>query len=99
MRNIRSFIRSGEFFTFAAMVLMILSNIGQLTENIVARSFRYVSINTQNFESTIRSLANQNNIAVEGIFATDQSAPELAGNGLKYDVSIHLPLSFDASTC
>lgn len=78
------------------MVLMILTNIGQLTENIVARSFRYVSINTQEFESTIRSLANQNNIAVEGIFATDQSAPELAGNGLKYDVSIRFP---SASLC
>lgn len=79
---------SGEFFTFSAMVLMILSNIGQLTENMVARSFRYVSINTQDFEQSIRSIANQNNIAVNGIFASDQSSPELAGNGLKYNVSI-----------
>jgi hypothetical protein len=73
----------GELLTFAAMVLGILINIGQISNNIVARNIHYTEIDTTNFESTIRNLANQNNVNVDTIFASNQAAPELAGNGLK----------------
>lgn len=73
----------GELLTFAAMVLGILINVGQISNNIVARNLYYTSIDTTGFESAIRTIANQNNVNVDSVFASNQAAPELAGNGLK----------------
>ncbi|UZJ56478.1 hypothetical protein CBS101457_005798 [Exobasidium rhododendri] len=62
----------GELLTFAAMVLAILVNMGQISNNIVARSIYYTELDTTGF-------------TVSNAFASSQSAPELAGNGLKYN--------------
>lgn len=74
----------GELLTFAAMVLGILINMGQISTNRVARAIYYTSLDTTDFEANIRNVANQNNVNVDSVFASDQTATELAGNGLKY---------------
>jgi hypothetical protein len=57
------------------MVLAILVNVGQISNSVVARSIYYTEPDASGFtESTA--------------LATDQSAAELAGNGIKDVVSI-----------
>lgn len=75
----------GELLTFAAMVLGILVNVGQISENIVARNIYITSLDTTGFETALRTNANNQNVNVDSIFASDQAAPELAGNGVKDD--------------
>lgn len=72
-----------ELLTFSAMVLGILVNMGQISRNIVARNIYITSLDTTGFETALRTNANNQNVNVNDIFATDQSAPELAGNGVK----------------
>jgi len=69
------------------MVLAILVNMGQISNNIVARSIYYTELDTTNFETTIRNAANSGGVSVNSVYASDQAATELAGNGLKYQVS------------
>jgi len=71
----------GEFLTFGATVLMILANIGQLTNNVVSRHIRYVSLTTDGLQSSLR--ANANGATIDNIYASNQAAPELQGNGIK----------------
>ncbi|PWN33090.1 uncharacterized protein FA14DRAFT_192121 [Meira miltonrushii] len=73
----------GEFLTFAAMVLGILVNMGQISQNIVARNIYITSLDTTGFETALRTNANNQNVNVDDIFAANQAAPELAGNGVK----------------
>lgn len=71
---------TAQFLTFAATVLVVLANIGQLTNNIVARNIRFVSINALN----IANAASSNNVPVpSGFLATDQNAPVAQGQGIK----------------
>jgi len=52
-------------------------------DNVVSRNIRYVSIDTTNLEASLR--ANTTGTTIENIYANDQGAVELAGNGLKYN--------------
>ncbi|CAD6887317.1 unnamed protein product [Tilletia controversa] len=72
----------GEFLTFAAMVLAILGQIGQLSNNIVARNIRMAQITTIGTPGA-PSNSLQDALNVGNLFAQDQAALELAGNGIK----------------
>ena len=78
---------TGEFLTFSAMVLAILVNMGQISNNRVARAIYYTELDTTGFEDVIRSSANAGGVNVASVYASDQSSPVLAGNGLKDNVS------------
>lgn len=58
------------------MVLAILVNMGQITENIVARSIYYTRLDTANFQGS-------GTATLTGIYASNQGAAEGAGNGIK----------------
>ncbi|PWN51923.1 hypothetical protein IE53DRAFT_29609 [Violaceomyces palustris] len=70
-----------QFLTFSAMALAILANIGQITQNIVARHIRFVELNTSGFQNALEAAAPGANVG--NIYATNQGAPELQGNGIK----------------
>lgn len=67
------------------MVLGILVNIGQISPNMVARNIYWTALDTTGFETALRTVANQNNVNVDSIYASSQNSPELAGNGIKDD--------------
>lgn len=69
------------------MVLAILVNMGQISNNRVARSIYYTELDTTGFEGVIRNSANAGGVNVASVYASDQSSPVLAGNGLKDNVS------------
>ncbi|EST09976.1 Actin cortical patch SUR7/pH-response regulator PalI [Kalmanozyma brasiliensis GHG001] len=71
----------GGFFSFAAVVLCVFANIGQLSNNVVTRNIRYVSVDTRGLGDAL-SRAGQSNT---NIFAQDQSSPVGQGNGIKDD--------------
>ncbi|SNX81676.1 related to PUN1 - plasma membrane protein with a role in cell wall integrity [Melanopsichium pennsylvanicum] len=71
----------GEFLTFAAVILMVFANIGQLTNNIVTRNIRYVSVDT----SGLGNALSQSGANVSNLYASDQAAPVGAGNGIRND--------------
>lgn len=75
------------------MVLGIFINIGQISQNIVTRNIYYTSLDTTGFESILRTVANQNNVNVDNVYAPDQGADEAAGNGLKYKVSVLIDMT------
>ncbi|KAK0518815.1 hypothetical protein OC834_006478 [Tilletia horrida] len=73
----------GEFLTFAAMVLAILGQIGQLSNNIVARHIRMAGITTVSTTgATSQSFGDFLNVG-GNIYAQSQGAEELQGNGIK----------------
>ncbi|KAJ9476803.1 Integral membrane protein [Pseudozyma hubeiensis] len=74
-------IHVGEFLTFAAVVLAVFANIGQLSNNIVTRNIRYVSVDT----SGLGDALSRNGLAVGDLYASSQSSPVGQGNGLKED--------------
>lgn len=74
-------IHIGEFLTFAAVVLCVFANIGQLSNNIVTRNIRYVSVDTTGLGDAL-SRAGQN---VNNLYAQSQSSPVGQGNGIKND--------------
>ncbi len=56
-------IHIGEFLTFAAVVLCVFANIGQLSNNIVTRNIRYVSVDTTGLGDALsRAGQNVNNL-------------------------------------
>jgi hypothetical protein len=61
------------------MVLAILVNMGQLTENIVARSIYWTNLDTTSF--------TPGGTTPPAIFSTNQASPEGAMNGIKNEVS------------
>ncbi|KAE8219157.1 hypothetical protein CF319_g6874 [Tilletia indica] len=72
----------GEFLTFAAMVLAILGQIGQISNNIVARNIRMAQITTVGSPGA-PSNSFQDYLNVGNIYAQDQAAVEAEGNGIK----------------
>ena len=74
-------IHVGEFLTFAAVILMVFANIGQLTDNVVTRNIRYVSVDTSGLGAALaRSGANVNNL-----YAQNQADALGQGNGIRND--------------
>ncbi|CBQ67764.1 conserved hypothetical protein [Sporisorium reilianum SRZ2] len=71
----------GEFLTFAAVVLCVFANIGQLTNNIVTRNLRFVSVDTSGLGDALSRSGN----SVNNLYAQSQSSPVGVGNGLKND--------------
>lgn len=71
----------GEFLTFAAVVLCVFANIGQLTNNIVTRNIRYVSVDTSGLGDALSRSGN----AIGNLYASSQSSPVGQGNGIKND--------------
>lgn len=67
----------GEFLTFSAMVLAILVNMGQLTENIVARHLYLVNADLSGVQAAGNGGLGNN------VFAQNQASPLLQGNGLR----------------
>lgn len=74
-------IHVGEFLTFAAVVLCVFANIGQLTNNIVTRNIRYVSVDT----SGLGDALSRSGRSVSNLYASSASSPVGQGNGLKQD--------------
>ncbi|KAL9938689.1 hypothetical protein V8E36_002408 [Tilletia maclaganii] len=72
----------GEFLTFSAMVLAILGQIGQLSNNIVARHIRMAQITTVATPGSSSS-SFQDFLNVNGIYAQNQAAASGEGNGIK----------------
>jgi len=62
------------------MVLMILANIGQISQNIVSRHIYYVNIDAGNIQNAVAANANA---PVNNIFAGDQASPLLTNAGLR----------------
>ncbi|KDN53604.1 hypothetical protein K437DRAFT_241811 [Tilletiaria anomala UBC 951] len=73
----------GEFLTFAAMVLAILVNIGQISQNTVARHFYLVSADLTGLQNSLTTNAAATNVQAHDIYATDQASPLLQNNGLR----------------
>ncbi|KAN0063117.1 hypothetical protein ACQY0O_004280 [Thecaphora frezii] len=71
-----------QFLTFAALVLVILANIGQLTNNVVARNIRFISLDTRGLQDALTRAGVD---VPSNLYATDQSSPIAAGNGIKND--------------
>ncbi|PWZ02661.1 hypothetical protein BCV70DRAFT_229119 [Testicularia cyperi] len=67
----------GEFLTFAAVILCVFANIGQLTNNIVTRNIRFVEVNPTGLGDAIGGSVPA------GFYASDQSAAVAQGNGIK----------------
>ncbi|KAK0545422.1 hypothetical protein OC846_005682 [Tilletia horrida] len=80
----------GEFLTFGAMVLAILGQIGQLSNNIVARNIRMAVITTTGTPGS-QTDSFQDTLNVGGLYASNQAAEELQGNGIKerYDWGLY----------
>ncbi|EPQ28791.1 uncharacterized protein PFL1_03594 [Pseudozyma flocculosa PF-1] len=72
----------GQLLTFAALVLVILANVGQLTNNIVARNIRFVSLDTTGLQDAI---SRSGGAAPNNLYASDQRSTIAAGNGIKRD--------------
>ncbi|GAK62310.1 uncharacterized protein PAN0_001c0510 [Moesziomyces antarcticus] len=72
-------IHVGEFLTFAAVILMVFANIGQLTNNIVTRNIRYVSVDASNLGNALAST----NTATNDLYAANPAAPVAQGNGIR----------------
>ncbi|GAC73621.1 hypothetical Protein PANT_9d00185 [Moesziomyces antarcticus T-34] len=72
-------IHVGEFLTFAAVILMVFANIGQLTNNIVTRNIRYVSVDASNLGNALAST----NTATNNLYAANPAAPVAQGNGIR----------------
>ncbi|TKY90588.1 hypothetical protein EX895_000586 [Sporisorium graminicola] len=71
----------GEFLTFAAVVLAVFANIGQLSNNIVTRNIRYVSVDTSGLGDALSRSGN----SINNLYANSQSSPVGVGNGIKND--------------
>lgn len=69
----------GEFLTFAAVVLCVFANIGQLTENVVPRNIRYVHVDTTGLGNAL----SRAGVSVSDLYAANQAAPEGTGAGIK----------------
>ncbi|CEH19465.1 Actin cortical patch SUR7/pH-response regulator PalI [Ceraceosorus bombacis] len=72
----------GEILAFAALVLTILVNIGQISQNIVSRNIYYAELDLTNFEATLRAQAGSAG-GVSGVYASDQSSPLGQSQGLR----------------
>lgn len=71
---------AGELLTFAAVVLCVFANIGQLTNNIVTRNIRFVTVDTTGLGTALGA----NNVNVpDGFFAGNQGVAEAQNNGVK----------------
>ncbi|SPO20024.1 related to PUN1 - plasma membrane protein with a role in cell wall integrity [Ustilago trichophora] len=71
----------GEFLTFAAVILMVFANISQLTDNIVTRNIRFVSVDTSGLGDALSRSGN----SVGNLYANNQAAPVGQGNGIRND--------------
>ncbi|KAJ1031720.1 hypothetical protein NDA13_002109 [Ustilago tritici] len=72
-------IHVGEFLTFVAVVLAVFANIGQLTNNIVTRNIRYVTVDTTGLGNAL-STAGSN---VANLYTNDPDSPVGQGNGVR----------------
>ncbi|CAO1618837.1 unnamed protein product [Jaminaea pallidilutea] len=68
----------GQLLTLAATALMILTNIAQLTNNTVARHLYITSLSTRDLGASVGTTTGT-------LYAPNQAAAELSGQGLKFD--------------
>ncbi|CAO1615845.1 unnamed protein product [Sympodiomycopsis kandeliae] len=72
------FVGLGLLLTFAATALTVLSNMGQLTQNVVARNIYFVAVNTRGLGDTVTTNGGS-------LYAGNQASAIGANQGLKYE--------------